>query len=164
MANFALGLQRKGCFLGTAFLKMTVIVRSLRVHENRSQIVHPADLQLALEEGANICFGIDEVAGQLVHQNVAVAGITAGQTGLQRQLALAVSCVEVIEAYIQKSVYHALRFFLIAPVPFIGVCIQPKPKLFLIRSMIISSFPFRRIPASQDDDIRRLYPMFPCRE
>mgnify|MGYP001653165347 FL=1 len=33
MANFALGLQRKGCFLGTAFLKMTVIVRSLRVHE-----------------------------------------------------------------------------------------------------------------------------------
>ena len=33
MTDFALGLQHKGWFLSTAFLKMTVSVLSLRVHE-----------------------------------------------------------------------------------------------------------------------------------
>ena len=168
MTDFALGLQHKGWFISTAFLKMTVSVRFLRVHEIEIKIVHVACVQLALEERANICFGSGEVADQLVRQNVMVAGIMAGQTGLQRQFTLALNIaagrVEVIEACVQKSVYHALRFFQIDPVLFIGICIQPKLKLFLIRSMIISFFPFRRLPASQDDDIRRPYPICPCRE
>ena len=168
MTDFALGLQHKDWFISTAFLKMTIRVLSLRVHEIEIKIVHAACVQLALEERANICFGSGEVADQLVRQNVMVAGIMAGQAGLQRQFTLALNIaagrVEVIEACVQKSVYHALRFFQIDPVLFIGICIQPKLKLFLIRSMIISFFPFRRLPSSQDDDIRRPYPICLCRE
>ena len=168
MTDFALGLQHKDWFISTAFLKMTIRVLSLRVHEIEIKIIHAVCVQLALEERANNCFGSGEVADQLVRQNVVVAGIMAGQAGLQRQFTLALNIaagrVEVIEACVQKSVYHALRFFQIDPVLFIGICIQPKLKLFLIRSMIISFFPFRRLPSSQDDDIRRPYPMCPCRE
>ena len=87
MTDFALGLQHKGWFISTAFLKMTVSVLSLRVHEIEIKIVHATCLQLALEERANICFGSGEAADQLVRQNVMVAGIMAGQAGLQRQLA-----------------------------------------------------------------------------
>ena len=60
MTDFALGLQHKGWFISTAFLKMTVSVRSLRVHEIEIKIVHAACVQLALEERANIWFGLGE--------------------------------------------------------------------------------------------------------
>ena len=51
MTDFALGLQHKGWFISTAFLKMTVSVRSLRAHEIEIKIVHAACVQLALEIG-----------------------------------------------------------------------------------------------------------------
>ena len=147
MTDFALGLQHKGWFISTAFLKMTIRVLSLRVHEIEIKIVNAACVQLALEERAKICFGLGEVADQLARQNVMVAGIMAGQAGLQRQFTLALNIavcrVEVIEACVQKSIYHTPRFFQIAPMLFIGICIQPKLKLFLIRSMIIRAIPHK---------------------
>ena len=87
MLDFALGLQRKSGLIGPAFFEMLVKHCTLGVHQVEIKIVHTAGFQLALEKGTDVSLSFEESAGQLVGQDVAVAGVAAGQAGLQRRLA-----------------------------------------------------------------------------
>ena len=110
MLDFALGLQRKSGLIGPAFFEMLVKHCTLGVHQVEIKIVHTAGFQLALEKGTDVSLSFEESAGQLVGQDVAVAGVAAGQAGLQRRLApalkVAVGRVEVVEALLQKIIDH----------------------------------------------------------
>ena len=114
VAHLALGLEREGCFIRAAGIEAIVIRVSLRVHQIKIKILHAAGVELIFKARADIRLGLEEIRRQLVRQHIAAARIAAGETGLQRRLALAlqiaVGCVEIIEARIQKRVDHFCRF------------------------------------------------------
>ena len=110
VAHLALGLECEGCFIRAAGLEVIVIRVSLRVHQIKIKILHVTGVELIFKARADIRLGLEEIRRQLARQHIADARIAAGETGLQRRLALAlqiaVGCVEIIEARIQKRVDH----------------------------------------------------------
>ena len=111
MADLALGLEGKGRLIGAAGLEMRIVALALRVHQVEVKILDAAGLEPLLKQWADVRLGLEEVRRQLVGQDIAVAGIAAGEAGLQRGLALAlqiaVGGIEVVEARVQKRVHHA---------------------------------------------------------
>ena len=83
------------------------------MHEVEIKIIDAAGLKLALEHRADVRLGLEKVLRQLVRQDVAVAQITARQAGLERLFALALQIavrrVKIVEACVQKCVYHTVR-------------------------------------------------------
>ena len=101
-------LQRR--LIGPAAFEHGEVFHTLGVHQVEVKVVHAAGFQLALEEGANVLLLFEVEVGQLVGENITVAGIAAGQTLPQGQLAfaaqIAVGGVEVVETRLQKGVHH----------------------------------------------------------
>ena len=146
MADLALGLEGKGRLIGAAGLEMQIVARALRVHQVEVKILDAAGLELLLKQRADVRLGLEEVRRQLVGQDIAVAGIAAGEAGLQRGLALAlqiaVGGIEVVEARVQKRVHHAACLREVDLAVCIGSRMQPKPKFFLTLSMSDTPFVF----------------------
>ena len=110
MAHLPLLFQGKGRLISAAALKVLEDLRALGVHQIVIEIFHAAGGKLALKQRTDVLL-LEIKIGQLVGQRIPVAGITAGQTFLQRQLALAlqiaVGGVEIGEARFQKGIHHA---------------------------------------------------------
>ena len=113
VADLALFLQSKRRLISAAGLEMAIVLQALRMHEVEIKIIDAAGLELALEHRADVRLGLEKVLRQLVRQDVAVAQITARQAGLERLFALALQIavrrVKIVEACVQKCVYHAVR-------------------------------------------------------
>ena len=111
MAHLPLLFQGKGRLISAAALKVLEDLRALGVHQIVIEIFHAAGGKLALKQRTDVLLLLEIEIGQLVGQRIPVAGITAGQTFLQRQLALAlqiaVGGVEIGEARFQKGIHHA---------------------------------------------------------
>ena len=112
MADLPLGFQLEGGLVGPAGLEVGEAGLVLGVHQVKVEVIHSTGLQLAFEEGPDVRLGFEEAVGELVRQDVLLPGVTAGEGHLQGRLALAldvaVGSIEVVEAPVQKGVYHAL--------------------------------------------------------
>ena len=89
MADFALGLQGKGRFIGPAGLEMVVVGEALGVHQVEVEILHAAGLELGLKQRADVRLALEKTVGELVGEGKTVPGVAAGQALPQGQLALA---------------------------------------------------------------------------
>ena len=88
------------------------------------EVVNAAGIQLGLEQGQDLLLGFKAVEGQLVGEDVAFSGITAGEGFLQSLFAFAavvgMGGVEVVEAGFQEGVHHGAQLFHINLVLFHG--------------------------------------------
>ena len=110
MPHFAFGFQRESRFIGAAGFELLEFVRVLRVHEIKIEIINAAGGQLLREKRANLLLAFEETAGQLVGEDVLIAGVTAGQTGSERGFAFALNVamrgVKIVEAFSEKGIDH----------------------------------------------------------
>ena len=108
--NLSFCFQFQCRFIGVTFLKISKVVCSLCVHQIKVKILNTTGFQLALKQRTNVLLFFEKEVGEFIREDIAVTGITAGQTCFQSSLTLAaqitVSRIKVVEAIFQKSIHH----------------------------------------------------------
>ena len=111
----ALRLQLPGHRESIAGAVFGIIYRVHGMHQVEVEVVHPAGLQLGEKQGPDLLLAFKKAVGELIRQQVALAGVAAGQAVAQGGFAFAVQVavggVEVAQARVHKIVHHAAGFF-----------------------------------------------------
>lgn len=110
VADLPLFFQLERRFIGTAALELLKILRVLRVHQIKIEILYPAPCELLFKERTDIRLRLKIRVGELIDEEKALARVAGDETLTDRKLALAryvpVRRIEIIEPLRQKGVYH----------------------------------------------------------
>lgn len=93
-------LERR--FIGAAAAELQEVLRVLRMHEVKIEILHPAPCELLFKEGADLRLAVEVGLGELIHEHEALARVALYKALADRRLALArkvpVRRIEIVEA------------------------------------------------------------------
>ena len=110
VTHAAVAYQLVGLLIGTEALVLGVALAALRVHEQQVEVLDAAGGKLLLKQWDNLLGAVEVAVGELVHQEVLVAGVAAGERladgGLALALQVDVGGVKVVEAGGQEGVHH----------------------------------------------------------
>ena len=113
MSDLPLCLESISYLIGIATLEFREDILVLRMHQIEIKVIYTAGLELTFKKRPDFFFLIKVMGRKLVGENIPFTGIPAGEAFLQCRLALTshitVSRIEIVEAPLQKHIYHFLH-------------------------------------------------------
>ena len=101
-------LERR--FVGAAAAELPEVLRVLRMHEIKIEILHPAPCELFFKEGADIRLALEIGIGELIREYETLARVALYEALADRRFALSgkisVRRIEIVEPLLEKGVRH----------------------------------------------------------